>query len=1089
MKKKTCFLLAITLLVNLLPMHIASAAYDATYILSDQSVVITENGEYKISCLNPTSNTIYVANNLTDVVLDVEDLNIRHSASYTTAPIEIGTGTSVELNFSGTNSLVAYDTAAIKIPEDNSSITIGGSGTVKIIGGKYAAGIGADKGKTPGEIIINSGTFDIYSGSRGAGIGGGYNGNGGLVTINGGDITVRSYDGGSGIGSGYGADNGEIVINGGNITVAGSEGGSGIGGGYRGKGGIITLNGGTVNAVSGKDGYAIGSGRYCVESVITIAADAEVSAFSANGTAAVEQDGLTCNAVVFSGRFSGDFFKKDELFTFTTGTDVKTLTFPAGNKEIFTTLPTVGDYTVSCTQGNLTYTSGSTKTDVFAITNEYNVFELRSFCACELTAPEFVVDDVVMSKTSKKQSITLSAKNAEFTRSDSCDEHKSSKPSIAYTFSIIEDRSKIAELSGKRLTFSVEKPGTYTVVVRATATAGSVQSYTDTPITVLRQATAEDIDDEDIKNENIYIESNGTYNISGDTEHNAIIVANDLLDVTIILNNAKIDLSSNAGNNKSPITIGSGSNVNISFTGSSNKLLSKKDADVISMVYDKNNDAPTTVTLRGTGKLTMTAKGEGSCIGGGKNGEVYILDTDVKMLAIDAPAITCGKFFVSENADIDIKSEDGKNPAIIADHFISVPCEGLEPGYLLQGVFSKSLDVTKATTLTIKNTNTKKSVSVSNVSSDTASFATVLPSDGYYTCTYKTSSSGTAIYLTHEDNGEDYREFYANSINNIVDFQYAKCKCKLSTPKFKVEAITLPYDQNRKNYSLNAEDAVFKLSDDCSEHSSVRSADYRYSIVEDENGICSISDNKLRVEVYSPGKYKVKLRATAYVDGLTSSKDTSVTITKLTEEETVKQRGTEHVPYIYGYEDDTFRPDANITRAEAASLLVNALDLNVKPSRTNLIDLYDDTAWYYDNVVFMEHSGYLSGYEDGSFKPNETMTRAEFCTLICKTQNLTSKSSKSKLTDLDGHWAAGYVSALIKKKAISGYEDNTFKPDSPITRAEAVTIINSVLGRTPDPEKIKEAIPETDFTDLKRSHWAYKDIMEASTRHYEKELH
>lgn len=1089
MKKKTCFLLAISILVNLLPMHIASAAYDATFILSDQSVVITENGEYKISCLDPTSNTIYVANNLTDVVLDVEDLNIRHSAAYTTAPIEIGTGTSVELNFEGVNTIVAYDTAAIKIPEENSSITIGGSGSVKIIGGKYAAGIGADKGKTSGAITINSGTFDIYGGSRAAGIGGGYNGNGGSLTINGGDITVRSYDGGAGIGSGYGADNGETVINGGTVSAAGSDGGAGIGGGYRGKGGNIAINGGTVSAVSGKEGYAIGSGRYCVESAITIADDAEISAFSANGTAAVEEEGLSCSAVVFSGKFNGDFFKKDELFTFTGGTNVKNITFPAGNQEIFTTLPAVGDYTVSCTQGNLTYTNGSAKSDVFAITNEYNIFELRSFCACELTAPEFTVDDVIMSKTSKKQSISLSAKKAEFTRSDNCDEHKNSRPAITYTFSIIEDRAKIAELSGKRITFSVETPGTYTVVVRATATAGNVQSYTDTPITVTRQAVAEDIDDEDIENENIYIESNGVYNIDGDTEHNAIIVAGDLLDVTIVLNNAEIDLSSNAGTNKSPITIGSGSNVNISFTGSGNKLLAKKDADVINMVYDKNNDSPTTVTLRGAGKVTMTAKGEGACIGGGKNGEVYILDTNIKMLAIDAPAITCGKFFVSEDAEIDIKSESGKNPAINAGHFISVPYEGLEPGYLLQGVLSKSLDVSKSTTLTIKNSNTKKSVSVSAVSSDTSAFSTVLPSDGYYTCTYKTGSAGTAIYLTHEDNGEDYREFYINNVNTVVDFQHTKCKCKLSTPKFKVEAITLPYDQNRKNYSLNAEDAIFKLSDECSEHASARSADYRYSVIEDENGICSISGDKLRVEVYTPGKYKVKLRATAFVDGITASKDTSVTITKLTEEETVKQRGTEHVPYIYGYEDETFRPDANITRAEAASLLVNALDLNVKPSKTNLIDLFDDTAWYYDNVVFMEHSGYLSGYEDGSFKPNATMTRAEFCTLICKTQNLTSKSSKSKLTDLDGHWAAGYVSALIKKKAISGYEDNTFKPDAPITRAEAVTIINAVLERTPDPEKIKEAIPETDFTDLKRSHWAYKDIMEASTRHYEKELH
>ena len=148
-------------------------------------------------------------------------------------------------------------------------------------------------------------------------------------------------------------------------------------------------------------------------------------------------------------------------------------------------------------------------------------------------------------------------------------------------------------------------------------------------------------------------------------------------------------------------------------------------------------------------------------------------------------------------------------------------------------------------------------------------------------------------------------------------------------------------------------------------------------------------------------------------------------------------------------------------------------------------------SWYYDYVLSVESENIFSGYEDGSFRPDNNITRAEFTVAICKAfaiaQN--SKSSKSKMSDVNEHWSKAYVDALVKTKYITGYEDGTFKPDNYITRAEAIVILNRALGRSVNEEKMKSISIGNPFTDIKRSHWAYYNIVEAVEDHYANEWH
>lgn len=193
---------------------------------------------------------------------------------------------------------------------------------------------------------------------------------------------------------------------------------------------------------------------------------------------------------------------------------------------------------------------------------------------------------------------------------------------------------------------------------------------------------------------------------------------------------------------------------------------------------------------------------------------------------------------------------------------------------------------------------------------------------------------------------------------------------------------------------------------------------------------------------------------------------------------------TDHYAYIVGYEDGTIRPNGHITRAEAATVFFRLLTDEARDANLTDRSPYPDVsagAWYNKAIATLSRMGILSGYEDGSFRPNATVTRAEFAAMAARFDT-EAKPVDTPFTDLTGCWAADEIAKAYGKGWVNGYGDNTFRPNGPITRAEAVTLINRVLRRLPETDK--DLLPdERTWPDNPETFWGYLALQEASNSH------
>lgn len=190
-----------------------------------------------------------------------------------------------------------------------------------------------------------------------------------------------------------------------------------------------------------------------------------------------------------------------------------------------------------------------------------------------------------------------------------------------------------------------------------------------------------------------------------------------------------------------------------------------------------------------------------------------------------------------------------------------------------------------------------------------------------------------------------------------------------------------------------------------------------------------------------------------------------------------------HDAYVQGDDAGNFNANQNMTRAEAATVFYNLLtNQKVDTSDIEFTDV-DDAAWYAKAVKTLAALDIITGYEDGSFHPNASVSRAEFATMASRFDNLS--AGTMRFTDVsDSHWAYSYIVSAATKGWINGYTDGTFRPDNNITRAEVVTMVNRVLDRTADESYIDAHVDElTSFADVTDSHWAYYNILEAANSH------
>lgn len=194
---------------------------------------------------------------------------------------------------------------------------------------------------------------------------------------------------------------------------------------------------------------------------------------------------------------------------------------------------------------------------------------------------------------------------------------------------------------------------------------------------------------------------------------------------------------------------------------------------------------------------------------------------------------------------------------------------------------------------------------------------------------------------------------------------------------------------------------------------------------------------------------------------------------------------TDHFAYVIGYPDGTVHPNGQITRAEVATIFFRLLRDEVRDGAFTTSNSYSDVAygkWYNNPISTMSALGIITGYPDGTFKPNKPITRAEFAAIAARFDE-TQSGKSATFSDVIGHWAAKEIGIAYANEWIKGYPDGTFKPDQNITRAEAMTMINRVLERKPESpaDLLTNMNKWTDNMDT--SKWYYLDVQEATNSH------
>ena len=198
--------------------------------------------------------------------------------------------------------------------------------------------------------------------------------------------------------------------------------------------------------------------------------------------------------------------------------------------------------------------------------------------------------------------------------------------------------------------------------------------------------------------------------------------------------------------------------------------------------------------------------------------------------------------------------------------------------------------------------------------------------------------------------------------------------------------------------------------------------------------------------------------------------------------------GDDHFAYIVGYPNGNVEPNGNITRAEVATIFFRLLTEEVRTANSTQSNSLSDVTrgqWFNHAVSTLSSMGIVKGHNDGTFAPNAPITRAEFAAIAARFDDKNTDTS-SKFTDIASHWAKNEIGIAANKGWINGYPDGTFRPNQYITRAEAMTLVNRVLNRLPEnsSDLLDSMIKWPDNSDA--SAWYYLAVQEATNSHYYK---
>ena len=193
-----------------------------------------------------------------------------------------------------------------------------------------------------------------------------------------------------------------------------------------------------------------------------------------------------------------------------------------------------------------------------------------------------------------------------------------------------------------------------------------------------------------------------------------------------------------------------------------------------------------------------------------------------------------------------------------------------------------------------------------------------------------------------------------------------------------------------------------------------------------------------------------------------------------------------HIGYINGYPDGSVKPDGEITREEMAAVLYRITNHEYEKPFVATGEAFPDVTmsrWSAHDIEYMTDKDVIYGYPDGEFKPANNLTRAEFATLICRFAKLEDTDEEIDFPDMSTqHWAYDYVARLAASGLMQGYEDGTYRPEREITRAEVMTVVNKLLGRKPSEPYVK-SLGYNPYNDIDKDKWHYVTVLEATITH------
>lgn len=195
---------------------------------------------------------------------------------------------------------------------------------------------------------------------------------------------------------------------------------------------------------------------------------------------------------------------------------------------------------------------------------------------------------------------------------------------------------------------------------------------------------------------------------------------------------------------------------------------------------------------------------------------------------------------------------------------------------------------------------------------------------------------------------------------------------------------------------------------------------------------------------------------------------------------------TDHFAYMVGYPDGTFMPQANITRAEVAAIIYRLMTPESRAKFSSADCMFSDVQagmWFNESVCTLVKAGIISGYPDGTFKPNQSITRAEFSSMIARMFSVSYVGNNS-FEDINDHWAQSYMNILSKLGILKGDSNGNANPDANLTRAEAAAMCNRLVGRNSTNSSLNSCKdPITSWPDVSNGAWFYADVLEATNSH------